>query len=201
MSTMSRPRSTQIPLLDLRKSSGPHGPVMGGREIMVESTLRIASWLQPQSVLLDVDIRDREHALEVSAAEIGRAHDLDYAPIFRALWRREQAGSTALGDGFAIPHARITGIVRPLTLFLRSKRPLHFHAPDGKPVSDLLVIMVPTDGANDDHLQLLALVARLFSDRGFRMQLHHTSDAIAAEKAFREGIALVLHSVQRDTTS
>jgi PTS system nitrogen regulatory IIA component len=172
-----------------------------GKEIMVDSTLRIASWLQPQGLLLDVDIRDREHALEVSAAEIGRAHGVDPGPIFRALWRREQSGSTALGDGFAIPHARTGGLVRPLTLFLRARHPLAFHAPDGKPVTDLLVIMVPADGANDDHLQLLALVAQLFSDSGFRKQLHRAPDVAAAEKAFQEGITLLLHPAKKDATS
>src|SRR5450631_504492 len=76
-----------------------------------------------------------------------------------------QTGSTALGAGFAIPHARINGIARPLTLFMRTRLPVAFDAPDGKPVSDLLAIMVPADGAKEDHLQLLALVARLFSAR------------------------------------
>jgi PTS system nitrogen regulatory IIA component len=63
-------------------------------------------------ILLEVDVRDRPHALEVAAAAIGRAHGLDPVPIFRALWRREQVGSTALAEGFAIPHARISSIAR-----------------------------------------------------------------------------------------
>jgi PTS system nitrogen regulatory IIA component len=159
---------------------------------MKENLLRIATWLQPQSILLDVDVRDREHALEAAAAEIGQAHGVDPAPIFRALWRREQSGSTALGDGFAIPHARTSGIARPLTLFLRTKHALAFHAPDEKLVSDLLVIMVPADGANEDHLQLLALVAQLFSDRAFRAQLHQSADKATAADAFRAGIAQVI---------
>ena len=150
---------------------------------------RIASWLQPQNILLDVDALDRAQALEVMAAAIARVHGLEEAPIFRALCRREQAGSTGLGGGFAIPHARISGIARPLTLFVRTKLGIEFDALDGKPVSQLLAIMVPADGAKDDHLQLLALVARLFSDRGFRAQLDGASDTTAASEAFRAGIA------------
>jgi PTS system nitrogen regulatory IIA component len=158
---------------------------------MANDITQIATWLQPQDILLGVDVRDRPHALEVVAAAIGRVHGLDPAPIFRALWRREQAGSTALGAGFAIPHARISGIARPLTLFMRTKLAIAFDAPDGKPVSQMLVIMVPADGAKDDHLQLLALVARLFSDRGFRTQLDSAPDATAAADAFRAGIVLL----------
>jgi PTS system nitrogen regulatory IIA component len=156
---------------------------------MANDIMRIASWLQPQDILLGVDARDRMQALEIMAATVGRVHGLEQAPIFRALWRREQAGSTGLGGGFAIPHARTGGIARPLTLFVRTKLGIEFDAPDGKPVSQLLMIMAPTDGAKDDHLQLLALVARLFSDRGFRTQLDAASDATAAVAAFRAGIA------------
>ena len=156
---------------------------------MANDTMRIATWLQPQEILLGVDVRDRTHALEVVGAEIGREHGLEPGAIFRALWRREQAASTGLGEGFAIPHARIAGIARPLTLFIRTKLAIAFAAPDRKPVSQLLAIMVPVDGAKDDHLHLLALVAQLFSDRAFRKQLDSAPDAVAAADAFRAGIA------------
>ena len=104
---------------------------------------QIASWLQPQEILLNVEVKDRFHALETMAAAIGKRHALDTAPIARALWRREQAGSTAIGDGFAIPHAQIEALTRPLTLFMRTASRIDFKAPDGKPVADFLAIMVP----------------------------------------------------------
>jgi PTS system nitrogen regulatory IIA component len=162
-----------------------------GANSVANDTMRIATWLQPQEILLDVDARDRTHVLEVLAAEIGREHGLEPGAIFRALWRREQAASTGLGEGFAIPHARIVGIARPLTLFMRTKVAIAFDAPDRKPVSQLLAIIAPVDGAKDDHLQLLALVAQLFSDRAFRRQLDSAPDAAAAADAFRTGIARV----------
>lgn len=175
-------------------SRGRHGEASArqGDGSTVSDITRIAGWLQPQDILFDVDVRDRPHALEVAAAAIGRARGLDPAPLSRALWRREQVGSTALGEGLAIPHARIGGISRPITLFMRAKLPIFFDALDGEPVSQLLVIMVPEDGAEDDHLQLLALVARLFSDRLFRLQLDGAANAAAAADVFRAGIARVL---------
>jgi len=161
---------------------------------MADDVTKIATWLQPQSILLDVDVRDRPHALEIAAATICRAQGLDPAPVFRALWRREQAESTALGEGFAIPHARIGGIARPITLFMRTRLAIAFDAPDLRPVSQLLVIMVPEDGAKDDHLQLLALVARLFSNGGFRTRLDRATDAAAVADVFRAGVARVASS-------
>lgn len=141
--------------------------------------------LQPEAIVLDVDIHDRRRALEAAAALIADAHGLDPAPILRALWRREQVGSTALGQGVAIPHARISGITRPLMLFLRPRYAIEFDAPDGKLVSSILVILVPADGATDDHLMLLASLAAAFSDREFRARLAaaSTGSEVAAEFA------------------
>src|ERR1700754_2175687 len=124
---------------------------------MDSNTARIAAWVEPQEILLDVDVPDRFRALEVVAEAVAQRHGLDSAPIARALWRRERAASTAVGDGFAIPHAQIEGLPRPLTLFMRTTFRIEFDAPDGKPVSDLLAIMVPHDGARHDHLQMLAM--------------------------------------------
>lgn len=143
-------------------------------------------WLRPQEIVLDVDVPDARRALETAAAYIGRAHGIDPAPIFRALWRREQVGSTALGYGVAIPHARIGGIARPLTLFMRTRYAMEFGAPDGKPVSKLLVIMVPADGDTDEHLQLLASISQAFSDREFRAHLAAATTAEEVDKAFAE---------------
>lgn len=142
--------------------------------------------LRPQEIVLDVDVPNRGRAIEVAAQYIGRAHGLDAAPIARALWRREQVGSTALGQGIAIPHARIAGIQRPLTLFMRSRYAIEFDAPDGKPVSHFLVIMVPQDGATDDHLQLLARAAEAFADRGFRATLAASTTALQVDRAFAD---------------
>ena len=158
---------------------------------MANDIKRFATWLQPNVILLGVDVPDRRRALEAIAAEAGRRHGLAPEPIFRALWRREQAGSTGLGAGFAIPHACITGIAQPTTLFMRSQAGIAFDAPDRAPVSQLLAILAPVDGAKQDHLQLLALVAQLFSDRDFRQQLDAAPDAEAAASTFRAGIARV----------
>jgi PTS system nitrogen regulatory IIA component len=153
------------------------------------SPRQVAQWLLPQDIALDVDVWDRRRALEWAASRIGQANGLDPAPILRALSRREQVGSTALGQGIAIPHARIAGISRPLTLFMRPKMAMEFDAPDGKPVSNLLVIMVPADGDTEDHLHLLALVAEAFSDTAFRGKLSAASSAPEVASVFERWVA------------
>jgi PTS system nitrogen regulatory IIA component len=154
--------------------------------------MTIERWLQPEHILLDIEAADRAEALDAAAAIVGRTHAVDPVPIRHALERREQTGSTAMGGGFAIPHARVRAIEQPLTLFMRLKRAIAFGAPDGRPVSQLLVILVPTEGSRDDHLALLAAVARLFSDADFRSELDKSADVAAAAAAFRVGIARIL---------
>lgn len=161
-------------------------------EAVAADLARVAGWLQPQLVLVDADPRTVDDALRIAADAIGPAHGIDPALIFDALRRREQAASTALGAGFAIPHARLPGIERPVTAFVRLRRPIAFGATDGLPVSYLLVIVVPRDGADVDHLRMLSLIAELFSQRTFRKRIGAATDTSAAQSAFAEGIATLL---------
>jgi PTS system nitrogen regulatory IIA component len=147
---------------------------------------QIVSWLQPQEILLDVEARDRRHALERAAAAAARRLDRDPESIFRALWQREEAGVTALGRGVATPHAQIEGLRQPMTIYMRTKTPIDFRAPDDKPVSNLLVLLVPAEGDHTSHLLLLAQVGRLFGDTTFRARLVGASTPFAAAGAFAE---------------
>ena len=93
------------------------------------------------------------------------------------LSRREQLGSTGLGEGVAIPHARVEGIAQIHIAYLRLKTPIRFDAPDGKPVSDIIVILVPKH-ATEEHLQILAETTQIFSDSKFRDRLHSCQHAM-----------------------
>jgi PTS system nitrogen regulatory IIA component len=147
----------------------------------------LARWLEPEKILCDVRASDMAGLFDLAAREIGRLHGLDPGPVFRALSRREQAEPTALGSGFAIPHARIAGIEEPLTLLIRLDSGIEFHAPDATPVDLFLFIMVPL-GDQHAHLQLLAVMAQLFSDRRFRLDLDGASSAAAMAGVLKAGI-------------
>jgi PTS system nitrogen regulatory IIA component len=148
----------------------------------------LAAILTPADVRLDLDVPNRWDALRAVSATIERMHGLSAAPVFRALWRREKAASTGVGNGVAIPHARITGITEPVTVYVRTKAPVDFAAPDGKRVSELFVILVPADDATERNLQLLARVAEAFSDRDFRARLAEAAGARDVRSAFSQWI-------------
>ena len=140
----------------------------------------------PQLIDLDVIAKDKQELFRIAVAMLQRAYAVDPAPILRALWRREEAGSTGLGRGVAIPHARVTGISEPLTILLRLRAPIAFDAPDGKPVSLALVIIVPADDATEQHLRLLARFASLCTNRTFRTRLIEAATAEDVRRTFVE---------------
>ena len=156
---------------------------------MSRELVQVAAWLQPEDFLVDVDVHDATHALHLIADAIALRHQLEPDRVFRALARREAAASTGIGGGLAIPHGRIGGLTRPLTLLLRARRPIPFRAPDGEPVSLMLAIMVPEDGDKDEHLQLLALVAQSFSQPRFRAEVDDARTAEEIAAAFRSQVA------------
>ena len=140
--------------------------------------------LCPQDIALGLDVHGKTEALRAVAALLQRLCRIGVEPIFRALLRREQAGSTGVGNGLAIPHARIPGINEPVTMFARTVAPIPFGAPDGKPVSEFFVILVPTEGSNEAHLQLLRAVAELFSVPAFRSTLAAAASVPAVAATF-----------------
>ena len=150
----------------------------------------LARWLQPEGVLCDVDAGNTSALFDLAAQEIARRHGLEAAPIVRALARREQTGSTSLGAGFAIPHARISGISEPLTMLIRLNSAIDFDAPDDLPVDLFLFIMVPLADQHA-HLQLLAAIAHVFSNHKFRRAIDAAPDASAMGELLRAGIARI----------
>jgi PTS system nitrogen regulatory IIA component len=145
-------------------------------------------WVCPRDIALDVDAQNKREALAAVASLCSESHGLAPAPLLRALWRREQAGSTALGHGVAIPHARIPGIEHPLTLFLHTRSPIAFDAPDGQAVAQLYAILVPMQSDHQSHLELLARVAEMFSDPELRARVTTASTPAVAHSVFAEWV-------------
>jgi PTS system nitrogen regulatory IIA component len=143
----------------------------------------IAAHLLPQDILLGVDAVDREQLFALIGRHMRACHGLDEHFVAHCLSRREQAGSTALGLGVAIPHARIDGLERVRVIYARLRAPIPFAAPDNLPVSHVLVLLV-SHPATDEHLRLLADAAQMFADRRFREQLSAATDLREVARLF-----------------
>jgi nitrogen PTS system EIIA component len=126
--------------------------------------MEITDFLTPARVILDVRSRDKAQLI----AEIGRHFGrlvpaLQPAAVETALLARERLGSTGLGAGFALPHARIEGLEAYAGLLVRLAKPIDFDAIDGKPVRLVFVLLIPAQ-TETSHVGALAAISRRFRD-------------------------------------
>ncbi|MEL6766717.1 MAG: PTS IIA-like nitrogen regulatory protein PtsN [Pseudomonadota bacterium] len=135
--------------------------------------MEMSELLTPDAVLPAVKSTSKKHVFQEIAARMGEIYGLPSRRIFDALNARERLGSTAMGYGVAIPHARIEGLDRIAGLFARLEHPLDFDAADGKGVDLMMVLLAPED-AGADHLRALAKVSRLLRENGTRSKLRQT---------------------------
>lgn len=109
--------------------------------------------------------------------------DADAGHIFSTLIERENLGSTGIGDGVALPHARIKGLEDVVGLFLSLQQPLEFDAVDHQKVNLVFAILVPED-ATEEHLNLLASLADVFRNTEKRQALLETTDSSLIRETF-----------------
>lgn len=139
---------------------------------MLESDL-----LVPGRIFADVRISSKKRLLEFISLTLAKKNtELDSREIFEALCNREILGSTALGNGVAIPHGRVSGIEGAEALFLRLSKPLLFDAEDGQAVDLVFAVGFPTE-CGEDHSKLLSSISSRFSDPELQAQLRAAADA------------------------
>lgn len=143
----------------------------------------IADLLPARDIILDLEVANKEQLFDAIGRHMEANHGMPKEWVVLSLARREQVGSTGLGEGVAIPHARIKDLLCIQLTYVRLKSPIPFGAPDGKPVSDILVLLVPKQ-ATEEHLSILAEATRLFSDARFRERLHQSGETVAVKQLF-----------------
>lgn len=143
--------------------------------------MQIGQILDRAAISPRVTAASKRLALGVISEVAARSHKLDAGKVFDALLAREQAGSTGVGHGVAVPHARLAGLDRMAAVFVRLEQPIAFDAVDDQPV-DLLFALLAPQNAGADHLRTLARVSRLLrqSDVRERLRQARTVDAIHA---------------------
>ena len=139
--------------------------------------MMIQNLLNPQRVLCRLDAVSKKRVLELVAHHVaGNEQGLDEDQLYASLLERERLGSTALGSGVAVPHCRVSGLEQPLGCLVTLEQAIDYDAPDGLPVDLLFVLLVPPD-ATQEHLDLLADIARRFSNASYCHDLRHISEA------------------------
>ena len=131
------------------------------------SEILLADVLPLEHVLLDVELGSRKKLLQQMSNVVSETQpELASDTIFKLLIERERLGSTAIGHGIALPHARVEGLDAPVMAVIRLLHSIDYDSPDEQPVWLAVGLVVPSD-ANQTHLQLLARLASKFQDDAF----------------------------------
>ena len=122
---------------------------------------------------------NKRQARSVIADIAARTFGVDAEDALEALLEREAAGSTGVGQGVAVPHARLPGLDRMRAVVVRLEQPIDFDAVDDLPVDLMVALFAPQDAAASEHLRALARVSRLLRQPEVREQLRQAKSADA----------------------
>jgi len=140
--------------------------------------MKISDLLSPEDVMIDVRAPNKPLLLQELAAKAAISLGLRVDQVGPYLLKREELGSTGIGDGVAIPHARLPDLQRPFGLMAKLKVPIEFDAIDGQAVDIVFVLLLPANAENG-QLGALALVARTLRSSEIRDRLRRAKDASA----------------------
>jgi PTS system nitrogen regulatory IIA component len=138
--------------------------------------MKLQTILTPERTLCSAPGESKKSVLENIAEFIAPTiSDLDAHTIFACLVTREKLGSTGIGKGIAIPHCRLRNCPKVIGALITLQNKVDFEAIDDEPVDLLFVLLVP-EQATDEHLQILAGLARMFNEDSFCSRLREASD-------------------------
>jgi len=121
--------------------------------------MKISEFLSPTETLINIRASDKENLLQELAHRAAAKLSLSEDCIVAELLKREMLGSTGMGNGVAIPHARYQTIEKPFGIIAKLKQPIDFDAIDDQPVDIVFMLLLPTP-SEGEQLGALACVAR-----------------------------------------
>ena len=125
--------------------------------------MKISDFLSPACVMFDMRASDKSRLLHQLSTQAAAEVGLDAAEVSKQIAKREELGSTGVGNGVALPHARLRGLNAPFGVFARLRQGIDFEAIDDQPVDVVFLLLLP-DVSNDSQLNALACVARALRD-------------------------------------
>jgi len=133
--------------------------------------------LHPARIACQQNSSSKKRSLESLSNLLASAvPDYTETEIFDSLIGRERLGSTGLGNGVALPHGRLRGLKQPIAALITLRQGIDFDAIDRQPVDLLYALLVPEE-STEEHLQILARLASLFSNPDFCSRLRNCSDS------------------------
>jgi nitrogen PTS system EIIA component len=133
--------------------------------------MKIVDLIKRDMVVPELRATDKRGILEELAAYMaGRHPRIDRAILSRVLIEREQLASTAIGEGVAIPHGKLSAVSEIVACLGRAVKGVEFDSMDGQPTFLFFVLVAP-ESSTGAHLKALARISRVFKDPEFRRRL------------------------------
>ncbi|MEO1747706.1 MAG: PTS IIA-like nitrogen regulatory protein PtsN [Pseudomonadota bacterium] len=136
----------------------------------------LATFLDRQNVLVDLEVASKKQLLQALADHVGETGILDQREVFNTVFQREKLGSTGVGAGVAIPHGKFQNLNAIVGYIAKLREPIEFDALDDAPVDLVFLLLAPED-AGADHLKALSRIARVLRDKNRVAQVRASSDA------------------------
>ena len=140
--------------------------------------MTLTDLVAPNAVIPALKVNNKKQVIQELAARAAELTGQNERAILEILLQREKLGSTAVGNGVAIPHGKLPKLGRLFGLFARLERSVDFEALDSQPV-DLVFLLLAPEAVGADHLKALARVARLLRDPEIARKLRESRDADA----------------------
>jgi PTS system nitrogen regulatory IIA component len=147
----------------------------------------ITKFINENSIFIDFKSKSKKNILENISHEMSNGNTKEKDLIFEKLYEREKLGTTAFGNGIAIPHARIPDLKKPKVIIIKLVDAINFEAIDGEKV-DLIISLIVPDKKNDLHVKLLAKIAELLENKTFRLSIREATnvkDILSIVKNFK----------------
>jgi PTS system nitrogen regulatory IIA component len=148
--------------------------------------MKIKDFLSPADVAIDVRAADKATLLKELAGRAAAVVQLPADLVVAEIEKRDELGSTGIGRGVAIPHARLREIEKPVGLLVRLKSAIEFDAVDGQPVDLVFLLMLPA-ASQLDQLNCLAAVARTLRDANVLRTMRSATSTSELYRAVTEG--------------
>ena len=137
------------------------------------------------SNVIDVRAPDKMKVLQELCRRASLAVTLPVEVITREVLKREELGSTGVGEGIAIPHARLANLAQPFGILARLHHPIDFDAVDGRAVDLVFLLLLPQSHPSD-HLNVLACVARKLRDPASASRMRAATDTVSLYRGMVE---------------
>jgi PTS system nitrogen regulatory IIA component len=148
--------------------------------------LRVLDFLDPAAIVVDLAATNKRGVLEELTGLLSKTGKIkDPKAAIEILMERERLGSTGIGQGIAIPHAKTDQTTQIAAAFGLSRRGVNFEALDGEPVHIFFLLVAPPDAAGL-HLKALARISRLLKDKFFRQSLRDVKDTAEVVRIIKE---------------